>query len=545
MKKLIAAVLALCMLLSGCGVIHENNKEGRQIPAATLIAINDNSTGSAEKLAVYFYNNTSKTLTAEVRTAVIDQDTNPAEIAVKELLKGPSDSKLLSAVAPEGMTLDYIEFSRSVANVYLKYNGPEMESEPKYILEQAIANTVTDALGAAYISVLYNGTSSAFYAGIPYGPLEKQTGNIEDAWSQVSAKFMDTHGVPGEETMIIGQPTGTTVPTAAAKPTAPPTSTKVSGLTSAPTPAPTKVSGPMSAPTSTEQAPKVKTISSILYYISSDGSYLLPEVHKVNYTDGDYIKSLIAELVKGPQNTSVMASPVADGLELSEDPVFTQNGGNYVLTLDFNKQPSKDIAGAQGTLLTYASIVYTITGFIPNLTGVEIYADGIKVNAAGSEYQPVLKRADYKSFIGSSAPVYFADKASDLLLQVSRSMEQGEVWSARERVLELIKGPLPGDGEDASKVVPAGITDKDILSVKIYSDTAYVDLSKNFADSCSGISAKSEMLLVYATVNTITAMDGINKVQFLVEGQQADTLSGSICLTDPFLKNYGIVKGSS
>jgi hypothetical protein len=37
-------------------------------------------------------------------------------------------------------------------------------------------------------------------------------------------------------------------------------------------------------------------------------------------------------------------------------------------------------------------------------------------------------------------------------------------------------------------------------------------------------------------------MDGINKVQFLVEGKQADTLAGVICISDPFLKNYGIIK---
>lgn len=121
-------------------------------------------------------------------------------------------------------------------------------------------------------------------------------------------------------------------------------------------------------------------------------------------------------------------------------------------------------------------------------------------------------------------------------------MEQGKIWSAKERVLELIKGPLSGEGDNASPVIPVGISDKDILSVNVYSDTAYVNLSKNFISSCAGLSSKKEMLLVYAIVNTITAMDGISKVQFLVEGQQANTLAGTICLTDPFLKNYGLIK---
>jgi spore germination protein GerM len=53
------------------------------------------------------------------------------------------------------------------------------------------------------------------------------------------------------------------------------------------------------------------------------------------------------------------------------------------------------------------------------------------------------------------------------------------------------------------------------------------------------------MLLVYAIVNTVTAMDGINKAQFLVEGAQTDTLGGHLCISDPFLRNYGIIKNGS
>jgi spore germination protein GerM len=89
------------------------------------------------------------------------------------------------------------------------------------------------------------------------------------------------------------------------------------------------------------------------------------------------------------------------------------------------------------------------------------------------------------------------------------------------------------------------MAERDILSVSVYNDTAYVNLSENFKQSCAGISAKSEMLLIYAIVNTATAMDGINKVQFLVEGAQTDTLAGHLCISDPFLRNYGMIKNGS
>jgi hypothetical protein len=31
-------------------------------------------------------------------------------------------------------------------------------------------------------------------------------------------------------------------------------------------------------------------------------------------------------------------------------------------------------------------------------------------------------------------------------------------------------------------------------------------------------------------------------VQFTVEGKQVDKLAGYLCLSDPFLRNYGIIK---
>jgi germination protein M len=156
-----------------------------------------------------------------------------------------------------------------------------------------------------------------------------------------------------------------------------------------------------------------------------------------------------------------------------------------------------------------------------------------------------MNRSNFLGFIGSSAPLYFEDKNSDLLLEVSRSMEQAKIWNAKERLLELVKGPLEGEDDNAVPIMLQGITDKDILSVDIYGDTAYVNLSQGFKNACVDLTPKSEMLLVYSIVNTITSMDGISKLQFLIEGRQTETLAGNICLSNPFIRNYGIIKQPS
>jgi spore germination protein GerM len=508
MKRIVAAALAACVLLGGCGVIRENREAGAIVSTSALDMSANEGTGRVLTSAVYFYNGTSKTLTAEPRNLVIETDANPAEAAVEALLEGPYASSGLTGVAPEGMTLESVEFSRGVANVYLRYGGDPMPSKDQYILEQAIANTVTDILGASYIRVFFNGLQTGLN-GAPSAPLKKQTGSVEDAWTQAEAKSAVAR----------------LVLTGDAAPAEPETTPQISAAPAGPA------------------EPFTMDMQAVMYYLSADGGYLLPEVHTVQFTQGQCVQALIAELKKTPNNAALMQSPLSEDVKLLDAALTLQADGTWALSLNFSGRMYLD---AEAAAPACAAVIYTVTGFIPNVKTVEILAAGKPITGAGEALSAGggAARSDFNGYIGSSALLYFDDRNSDMLLEVSRSMEQGKTWSARARVLELLNGPLKGDGDDVLPVMPPGVKAEDIRSVDVYGDTAYVDLSQHFKDACAGMSAKSEMLLVYAIVNTITAMDGIGKVQFLVEGAQTQQLAGTLCLADPFLKNYGIIKNN-
>jgi germination protein M len=501
-KRTILLVLALCLLLSGCGVIRDKHTAGAEVPVSELNTSGLEYYGRVEKSAIYFYNETSQTLMAELRTLVVDQDTNPAAVAIRELLKGPSNTSL-KGVAPDGMTLDFLEYSKDVANVYLKYSGEALEAQQAYILEQAISNTVTDILGQVSVCVFYNGIRAGL-AGYPSAPLKKQTGNILDAWTSAKSKYapentaVDTETVTGQNAVTAGNE---------------------------------------------EEKPKTNEIATVLYFVSAGGKFILPEVRTVKYTGDQYIEALIQELKNGPRNTTAMKSPLVADVEPKQIEFKDLGNGKRALELYFSRNPVQTGYAVPSTLVSYAALIYTITGFMPGVQAVDIYVAGKHINTVeDSWFYGGMRRSDYVGYIGSSAPVYFGDKSSDLLLEVQRSMEQGKTWSARARVLELLKGPLEEDGDNVWPVMPPGVTADDILSVDVYNDIVFVDLSTNFKEACAGLSARSEMLLVYSIVNTITAMDGVNKVQFTVEGKQVDKLAGYLCLSDPFLRNYGIIK---
>ncbi len=513
MRRLSACVLAVCMLLSGCGVIQDSKGAGREVPVSTLDLAGMDTMLSTKKAAVYFLNSESHTLTADLRLLNVKQDKNPAEAAVQALLKGPSNNSL-SSVAPEGMTLDFIEFSNGVANVYLKYDGQPVAADQKYVLEMAIANTVVDLLGATSVNVFYNGLREGLL-GYPYGPLKKQTGSVDEAYASAKAKYPLAEG----------------------------TSTEGS-----PVPSPTSN---LSDTEATPAEPKTVDINTVLYFISASGDYILPEVRTITYNitgmgsdAAGYVSAIIDELKKGPKNADVMRSPVTAATALSGTPTVISNDDlTFDIELHFNAMPADSVyTGSKDMELSFAALVYSITGFVPNAREIRFFAGSTPLNTGGGEG---TRRSDFYGYVGSSAPLYFQYANSGLLLEVSRSMEQGKIWSALERVRALMRGPQTGDGSSVTTIQYTGMTEKDILSVNVAGDSAYVNLSEGFKEACNGLSEKNEMLLVYAIVNTVTAMDGINKVQFLVDGEQADTLAGHLCIADPFLRNYGIIKNGS
>lgn len=128
--------------------------------------------------------------------------------------------------------------------------------------------------------------------------------------------------------------------------------------------------------------------------------------------------------------------------------------------------------------------------------------------------------------------LFFAAPEGDGLAREGREIEacQSPEECATSVVEELINGPVG----DLEPVLPPAAT---IRGVQIAGDTARIDLGKETVDALPAGSS-AELLAVYAIVNTVTAnVPQIKKVQFLVGGQETQTLKGHIDLRQPLLPN--------
>ncbi len=120
--------------------------------------------------------------------------------------------------------------------------------------------------------------------------------------------------------------------------------------------------------------------------------------------------------------------------------------------------------------------------------------------------------------------VYFPDDNGMKLLGEQRTISaQTPCQSAVE---ELLAGPQQ-KGESA--IFPRHVK---LLSAEVKDGVAKVNFSRELKQDFVGGSTGEEML-VGSLVNTLTQLDGVKKVQILVEGKPIESLSGHLDLSVP------------
>ncbi len=135
--------------------------------------------------------------------------------------------------------------------------------------------------------------------------------------------------------------------------------------------------------------------------------------------------------------------------------------------------------------------------------------------------------------------LYFASPDADYLKVEARRILREEKITDEAKVLvgELIKGPRG----HLDPTIPSG---SELYELYIVPEEkcAYLDFNQAFRTNHPGGSA-GELLTIYSLVNTlIDNLEGIERIQILIEGKTIETLAGHIDTTKPFSRNGSIVE---
>ena len=302
------------------------------------------------------------------------------------------------------------------------------------------------------------------------------------------------------------------------------------------------------------------SLNATLYYPTYSGKGILAETRTLSFAGrdkGEMIKTLLSALSQGAQTLGNTPAMPDLSVYLTEAPAVQEIAvsGGQCAVLRFT-QSFNDVLIAAGIprSVMMAALTYTLTTFVPGLSGVTAYIGDelVSVVVPGGVYEGadepvnfqngVMRRSDFSHFLLSNCTLYFSDGAGHLTA-VQRPIPYYETRSARYLINCLMQGPQPCDNAPGIQtVLPDTLGDADVLGLGLNGTTLLLNLSQHAAADMAQVEPTSERLMVYALVNTLTELRGVSGVCFFFAGAQRDSLAGVIYWPGVFLRDGSIVQ---
>ena len=270
-----------------------------------------------------------------------------------------------------------------------------------------------------------------------------------------------------------------------------------------------------------------------LYFLNESGSTLVAEKRMIHYhNEYDLRTAVIDELISGPKE--VRNKPVINrrtkllSVEQAEEGSVVADFSSGFMSGD----TAKDVLSA-----------YAVAKTLCGLEGVERVKVTVEKNdIPTAEGKPIgfLSNEDINLSTDTNTSetrevvLYFADKEKKHLIPETRTIKVTDQQPLAQYIInELIKGAeLP---EHYDTLDPETI----LIGVNITDNICFVNMSSNFI-SKNGGSKEKELTVVYSIVNSLTELNTIGRVQFLVDGKRADKF-GNISFGAPFERDTTLI----
>ena len=154
------------------------------------------------------------------------------------------------------------------------------------------------------------------------------------------------------------------------------------------------------------------------------------------------------------------------------------------------------------------------------------------ISEESSNYPPINPLPEDKLEI----ILYYPNDEMEFLLPEIRVISKTNKKIEELVVAELLKGTTK---KSLKTIISNNVKP---LSIEIIDGTAYVSLSSNILDR--EYSEKEEAFVVYSIVNTLTSIQGVEKVQILIDGKSKDVLYKHYSIREPLEFSHLIVNNN-
>lgn len=248
-----------------------------------------------------------------------------------------------------------------------------------------------------------------------------------------------------------------------------------------------------------------------IYYIDSKSYGIVSEgyVPKGN-TKEQLVKELLEVLQKEPSNM-IYRKAIPEGVSIIDYNIVDEQ---LIINFDTKYGELKGIP----EVLCRATVVKTMCQ-IPGIDFVLfnvnnqplIDSNGVQIGLMTAEFfiENTAAETNYK------VTLYFTNETGDLLRKTTRTIFYTGTSSIEELVInQIINGPTE---VGLYATIPAGTT---LLNVSTKESICYVDFNEKFLEKLPDV---TDEVAIYSIVNSLVELPGINKVQFRINGQPAET----------------------
>lgn len=266
-----------------------------------------------------------------------------------------------------------------------------------------------------------------------------------------------------------------------------------------------------------------------IYYLDMENRTLKSEKYNiVGKTEEEIIQSAFNTMKTKPKNEKYV-STVPENINILSTKI--ENG-----TLELNLSKEYLQMTKSDEMFCRGALIKTMTG-ISFIKQVEILIDGESLKTTGGQpIGPVSGDDIIISGTIEAEPVtsvklitlYFSNSDGTGLVQEERKVEVNRNQPLEKYVMdELIKGP------QTKGILATVPSETKVRNIMTQDGICYVDLSSEFVSRHSGGKDK-ELLTIYSIVNSLTALDDVSKVQFLIEGEKQEEYKGNVEFGQPF-----------
>lgn len=279
-----------------------------------------------------------------------------------------------------------------------------------------------------------------------------------------------------------------------------------------------------------EQNTDTQMLDISLYFFNETEETIVAEERQVEYTNEKYLTyAVLNELKNSPKNSK--NKPVLD----EDVKILSITENNREITVDLSEEfITQD--NSKTLLRTYAIVkslcqLSDVNSVLVTCCGEQITStDGTVIDFLSDKDIDLV--TDTMTKDSKRIVLYFADKNGDCLIAENRTIKITDTNPIEQYIVsELIKGPLSGEAKSVLS------QDTELISAQTTDNVCFVNFKSGFIEK----NQSSGKFTIYSIVNSLCELDGVDSVQFLVDGKKTEKF-GNLDISNAITADKNISK---